>query len=399
MHARVEAFCPLALSLAFCATDSAAQTLPSIDVRTWRPPIDPEGGLVLEPVRTPGSWQYSVGAWANYAEAPVALRNPTSGHVVARPLARVLSADLIAGVGVGERGAVGIDLPGFVWQTGSSSLRSSIVTGGAVPKTGLGDVALNAKVAVLSNDRQEVRAGFGLALLGTVTLPSGDRASFMGDGSTTATLLALAEYALGVGAARAAIGYKLRTEQHTWPQEPGGVSVGDEIPWAVDLAIRPKVFASALDAADRQQWEVGFHGALPARPVAPFGWGRPGASALSPLLVALGDRIALGHNGDAYWVAGGEFGLDDGLGVPAFRAVVSFGWAPRSHDRDSDGVPDEVDECPDLPEDRDGIQDADGCPEDDADGDGVLDEQDACPLVPGAASADPRKNGCPPSAP
>ena len=399
MHAKVEGFYPLALSFALCATDSAAQTLPSIDVRTWRPPIDPEGGLVLEPVHTPGSWQYNVGVSANYAEAPVALRDPTSGHVVARPLARVLSADVIAGVGVGERGAVGIDFPGFVWQSGSSSLRSSIVTGGAVPKAGLGDVALSGKLAFLSNDWQGVRAGFGLALLGTVTLPSGDRASFMGDGSTTATLLALAEYALGVGAARAAVGYKLRAEQHTWPQEPGGVSVGDEIPWAVDLAIRPKVFASALDAADRQQWEVGFHGALPAGPVAPFGWGRAGASALSPLLVALGDRIALGHNGDAYWVAGSEFGLDDGLGVPTFRVIVSLGWAPRSHDRDSDGVPDEVDECPDLPEDRDGIQDADGCPEDDADSDGVLDEQDACPLVPGAASADPRKNGCPASTP
>jgi hypothetical protein len=65
------------------------------------------------------------------------------------------------------------------------------------------------------------------------------------------------------------------------------------------------------------------------------------------------------------------------------------------HDRDGDGVPDDVDQCPDLPEDKDGIQDQDGCPEDDADGDGIPDDQDKCPLAPGPASSDPKRNGCP----
>jgi OmpA-OmpF porin, OOP family len=388
----------IALLFDLSATESAAQPLPSIDARTWRPSIDPEGGLVLEPATTPGAWQWNFGAWTSYAEAPITLRDST-GHVVASPLAHELSADLIAGVGLGERAAVGIDFPVFVWQKGASALPPTIVSGGTVPATGLGDVALLGKLALLSNDRQGVRAGFGLALLGDVTLPSGDRASFMGDGSTTASLAVLAEYALGVGAVRAAIGYKLRGEQHTWPEEVGGVTVGDEIPWAVDFAIRPKAFAPGLDAADRQEWSVGLHGSLPARPVAPLGLGRPGASSLSPLLLAVSDRVALGHYRDAYLVVGGDFGLDDGLGAPAFRAVVALGWAPRGHDRDSDGVPDDVDECPDLPEDRDGIQDADGCPEDDADGDGVLDDQDACPLVPGEASTNPRNNGCPSKTP
>jgi OmpA-OmpF porin, OOP family len=68
---------------------------------------------------------------------------------------------------------------------------------------------------------------------------------------------------------------------------------------------------------------------------------------------------------------------------------------PAPSDRDGDGIPDQFDKCPDEPEDKDGIQDQDGCPEDDADQDGVPDTKDACPREPGQPDVDPKKNGCP----
>src|SRR5262249_36178889 len=68
---------------------------------------------------------------------------------------------------------------------------------------------------------------------------------------------------------------------------------------------------------------------------------------------------------------------------------------PGLPDREGDQIPDNVDKCPDVPEDFDGIQDADGCPEDDADKDGIPDAQDACPKEPGEPDPDPKKNGCP----
>jgi OmpA-OmpF porin, OOP family len=68
---------------------------------------------------------------------------------------------------------------------------------------------------------------------------------------------------------------------------------------------------------------------------------------------------------------------------------------PMPPDRDGDGIPDQYDKCPDQPEDKDGIDDGDGCPEDDADNDGIPDVQDACPKEPGQRSSDPKKNGCP----
>jgi OOP family OmpA-OmpF porin len=68
---------------------------------------------------------------------------------------------------------------------------------------------------------------------------------------------------------------------------------------------------------------------------------------------------------------------------------------PMPPDRDGDGIPDQYDKCPDVPEDKDGVDDGDGCPEDDADSDGIPDAQDACPKEPGQKSNDPKKNGCP----
>jgi OmpA-OmpF porin, OOP family len=387
----------ISLTLAVCAPAAAlAQTLPSIDMRTWRPSSDPEAGLVSEPVITPGPWRWNVAAWVHYAQSPVVLRDPATGAVATRPLEHALGADLVAGIGLGDRAALGVDLPVFIWQDGTASLPATIVSRGAVTTTGLGDMALYGKATIVSNDRQGVRVGPGLAALGALTFPTGDRMGFMGDGSVTSSLLLLGEYGLGVGAARAALGYKLRTDRHTWPTAGDGLVFGDEIPWSVGIVLRPKAIAVAIDADDHQEWEIALHGWLPAGPVAPFGLGNPGASSLSPVLLAVGDRISLGHAGDTYVVWGGDFGLDQAAGVPAFRTVLSFGWAPRVRDRDADGIPDDLDECPDLPEDKDGIQDADGCPEDDADGDGIPDTVDACPTAKGAASDDPRMNGCPP---
>jgi OmpA-OmpF porin, OOP family len=62
----------------------------------------------------------------------------------------------------------------------------------------------------------------------------------------------------------------------------------------------------------------------------------------------------------------------------------------KLEDSDSDGVPDEYDQCPSDKEDVDGYQDADGCPDLDNDSDGVLDAADKCPFTRGY----PINHGC-----
>jgi hypothetical protein len=375
------------------ASSAAAQTLPSIDARTWRPSTDGQASLVLEPPSTPGGWEWNVGAWSSYTQSPVVLRDATTGEAIYKPVLHSLGLDVTAGLGIGERAAIGIDVPLILWQDGSSGLPPTIASTGAVPTSGIGDIFLHAKAAIVDNARGGVAAGFGLAALGAVSLPTGDRASFQGEGSVTASLRVLAEYAFGIAALRATVGYAARTENRTWPDSSiGGVTFGDALPWSAGAIVRPAVAVPALDRDDRQVWELAVHGWLPVGPTGPFD---AGSLALSPVVLGADDRIALGHYRDAFVLVGAEVGLDQAVGAPAIRGVLAVGWSPRAHDRDHDGIPDDRDECPDLAEDRDGIQDEDGCPEDDADGDGILDQQDACPLVPGVWWNDPRRNGCP----
>ena len=64
-------------------------------------------------------------------------------------------------------------------------------------------------------------------------------------------------------------------------------------------------------------------------------------------------------------------------------------------DNDKDGIPDKTDKCPNDPEDKDGFQDEDGCPDPDNDGDGLFDKVDQCPNDPEDKDGFEDADGCP----
>jgi hypothetical protein len=68
-------------------------------------------------------------------------------------------------------------------------------------------------------------------------------------------------------------------------------------------------------------------------------------------------------------------------------------WA--APDSDGDGMADNLDACPHEPEDRDGFQEEDGCPDMDNDGDGVIDAADQCPRDPEDMDGFADNDGCP----
>jgi outer membrane protein OmpA-like peptidoglycan-associated protein len=68
---------------------------------------------------------------------------------------------------------------------------------------------------------------------------------------------------------------------------------------------------------------------------------------------------------------------------------------PKPGDMDGDGILDNVDNCPKSPEDKDGFQDEDGCPDPDNDGDGIPDTKDKCPLEPEDHDGYQDEDGCP----
>jgi outer membrane protein OmpA-like peptidoglycan-associated protein len=145
------------------------------------------------------------------------------------------------------------------------------------------------------------------------------------------------------------------------------------------------------------------------------------------------------HAGGEYWVPIGDdfrgalrLGVDDGEFAGGFGVGVSFfelnyayvvepeDFLDENHrfsvnldfgdtdamyrdrtgrDRDGDGIADAVDDCPDEPEDFDGYQDTDGCPDLDNDGDGILDRDDDCPNEPETFNGFEDSDGCPDEAP
>lgn len=67
----------------------------------------------------------------------------------------------------------------------------------------------------------------------------------------------------------------------------------------------------------------------------------------------------------------------------------------QPRDKDGDGIVDEVDKCPSEPEDKDGFEDEDGCPDPDNDRDGVRDVADKCPDEPEDKDGFEDEDGCP----
>jgi hypothetical protein len=278
-----------------------------------------------------------------------------------------------------------------------------------LPQTALGDLRLNLKAVLLPGGEL---GGFSVAAIGAVTFPTGNQRSYIAEDAATGELRLLSELRLIAIAVRATAGVKVRGAEETFV----GETFGHELPWGLGISLRPQ--ALGIDEKGRWEWNLEAHGAAALTP-------KFASAAQSPAAIGLSARYAPGA---VSLIAGAEMPLDSAVGIPSVRAVLGVGWAPRVHDEDNDGIPDEVDQCPELAEDKDGFEDSDGCPDFDNDDDGVPDDsdrcptekedsdgfedndgcpdpdndhdgipdvKDACPNQAGAASADPKQNGCP----
>jgi outer membrane protein OmpA-like peptidoglycan-associated protein/opacity protein-like surface antigen len=98
------------------------------------------------------------------------------------------------------------------------------------------------------------------------------------------------------------------------------------------------------------------------------------------------DNVGLSSVAGADWV-------DANNAIVEAYAGLSFYFGPG--DCDGDGIIGRRDKCWDVPEDFDGFEDEDGCPEPDNDMDGILDKDDACPDDPEDFDGDADEDGCP----
>jgi outer membrane protein OmpA-like peptidoglycan-associated protein len=73
--------------------------------------------------------------------------------------------------------------------------------------------------------------------------------------------------------------------------------------------------------------------------------------------------IKLYFNGNSYFMMGAGTRYTPGFEAATIRGFIGFVFEPSIGDRDGDGIKDDVDKCPDVREDFDGVEDEDGCPE------------------------------------
>jgi OOP family OmpA-OmpF porin len=92
---------------------------------------------------------------------------------------------------------------------------------------------------------------------------------------------------------------------------------------------------------------------------------------------------------------GGGTGIVQGVGVPKVRAFLGVIYAAEGKDTDDDGIEGAADQCPTEPEDTDGYEDTDGCPDNDNDLDSIPDKQDKCPSQSEDQDGFEDGDGCP----
>ena len=80
---------------------------------------------------------------------------------------------------------------------------------------------------------------------------------------------------------------------------------------------------------------------------------------------------------------------------PDWSGMMGIVFEPQEDDQDGDGIGDDRDQCIAEPEDKDGFEDQDGCPEVDNDKDGIYDFVDACPNHAEDINNFEDKDGCP----
>jgi outer membrane protein OmpA-like peptidoglycan-associated protein len=354
--------CVAALLVAVGAAPAAADGL---DGERFVPSVGPEGTFVVEHPSLPSPWGWNLGLFLNYADNPVVVRD-SAGNVTTTPLHTAITTDLVGSLGLFGWAELGVGIPvhlvyeGDAYTAGASNLAAS---------AGFGDLRFVPKVALLRRGTLRRHVLLGLAM--PISLPTGNDEAVRGAGGWTVhpeLLFAVHTGKLGLGFD---VGYAWRSHH------AADLPWGDEItlsPWVAyaltrQLTVRGELFAEKEVSANVQ-----------------------GADFPAELLVGLDYAIG---NADLYVAA--SRGLTDGVGDPAIRIIGGVRYrhdAPRHQgfeDSDHDGIPDKDDRCRNEPEDEDGFEDTDGCPDPDNDADGIPDARDECPDVPGDAAHD----GCP----
>jgi outer membrane protein OmpA-like peptidoglycan-associated protein len=386
------------------AVAHAQSAAPAVELDQYRPSpfadryFRLDGTATLEPMRL------RVGLEGDYAEKPLVVNVTSSdGSTVSSyvPVRHAAGASLALAVGVVNRLELALLVPVVAYQAGD------LIPGTDPPaKHGLEAPRAGAKLRIVGDGR----TGLGLGVAALVAVPvAGSAGGLVRESGVGVEGRLFVDYRGGAFSVAAGAGYRARRTTQLFD-----LALDDELTAAAAAGV-------ALGRSTNALIEVA--GATPA--AHPFS-----ARTTSPLEALLGIRQRLGMF--SLFAAGGP-GIGRGYGSPEVRVVAGLAWsnqpppeppappppwpppppppsppapppepapapakppAPPA-DSDGDGITDDVDKCPNEPEDKDGFEDQDGCPDPDNDKDGIPDASDKCPNEPETINNVDDDDGCP----
>jgi outer membrane protein OmpA-like peptidoglycan-associated protein len=340
--------------------------------------------FALDSLDLRGHRRHAVGDVTELGYKPLVLYNADGSERAA-----LLRAQLFTHLGgtllLWDRARFGFNLPILVYQSAESGTLASSVYSAATGAT-IGDLRFGGDARLYGKYGDPITVAAGLQLW----MPTGDRASYTGDGKVRLQPRVQAAGESGDFAYAARLGVAVRTQDEPFAGTPMGSELTFGVAGGVRAVHKHFLFGPELYGSTGISSSEAFFGRR-----------------TTPVELLLGAHYRV--TDDLHLDFGIGPGLTRGVGTPLFRTAFSVAWAPAYRapplplppDRDRDMVYDMEDACPDVPGVRTGDPRTNGCPPPppDRDGDGVFDPEDACPDVPGVRTDDPRTNGCPPPPP
>ncbi|HEX4422958.1 MAG TPA: OmpA family protein [Kofleriaceae bacterium] len=371
---------------------AAAQPAGNLTLDTFRPAIDSRGYLTVNASQVLASGDVSFGLgsldWGHHLLSldangkTYSIDNMITATLIAATGFKLGGLELEAGASLPLRIMSGSRGPGSLGDPGTPNDDKMFGLDGQ----GLGNIGLHLKTRLLNTSRGP---HLGVALIASLYLPTIDpKDRFLGEDQWVPQLIGVVDKEFGrEGRLRLAVngGIRLRGTTTFTDDDPGidmapvtdrSITVGSELPFG---------FGAAYAVAPQRFDVVGeVFGAVPLGT----------HQAYQPLEALAGVKLYMARN--SYLTLGAGRGLVTSEGAnPDLRAFIGIVFEPNVGDRDGDGIKDDVDKCPDEPEDFDGFQDADGCPDPDNDGDGIKDVDDLCPNEPEDFDGFEDADGCP----
>jgi len=363
----------------------------NVNINAFRFAMDSRGYITTNASQVLGNKEFSFGLVTDWGYRMLKFGGENDGDPEFR-IDNIITPTLIAAAGLKLGPAeleLGASVPFMVvagdrgpdYMAGTNNAESFKFDG-----QGLGNIGIHLKTRFLKTTRGPK---VGLGLMGSLYLPTASEANrFLGEDKLGAQVMGIVDKEFGAERRfRIALngGILIRTGSTEYTDTGTGganspatnekLETGTEIPvrLALAYALTPQKFDVIGEVT----------GGVPL-----------GGDNYFPLEAIAGIKVYLARN--SFLTLGGGTGIMPGnAGSPLARGFIGIVFEPNIGDRDGDGLKDDVDDCPNDPEDYDQFEDEDGCPEPDNDKDGILDEDDRCPLNPEDKDGFEDEDGCP----